>query len=81
MEIARKTGAIVTVEEHNVISGLGSAVSEVLGENVPVPIERVGIEDKFGESCLDYGELLEAHGITVGNVIAAIKKVLERKNK
>lgn len=81
VKVAKKTGAIVTVEEHNVIGGLGSAVSEVLGENIPVPIERVGIKDKFGESCLNYEELLEAHGITVGNIVAAIERVLERKKR
>ncbi len=79
IKIAGKTGAIVTVEEHSVIGGLGSAVSEVVGEGIPVPIERIGIQDKFGESALEYGELLEAHGITVENIIAATKRALERK--
>jgi len=81
VKLAKKTGAIVTVEEHNVIGGLGSAVSEVVGENIPVPIERIGIQDKFGESAIDYDELLEAHGITVRNIAAAIQKVLNRKKK
>jgi transketolase len=81
MKVAKRTGAIVTVEEHSIIGGLGSAVSEVLGENVPVPIERIGIRDRFGESCLDYEELLEAHGITAGHIAAAIKKALRRKKK
>jgi transketolase len=81
VKVARRTGAIVTVEEHSVIGGLGSAVSEVLGEYIPVPIEHVGIQDRFGESCLDYEELLEAHGITVGSIVAAIGKALERKEK
>lgn len=81
MKVAKKTGAIVTVEEHSIIGGLGSAVSEVLGENVPVPIERIGIKDSFGESCLNYEELLEAHGITAGNIATAIKKALKRKKK
>jgi len=79
IKMAKKTGAIITIEEHNVIGGLGSAVSEVVGENIPVPIERIGIQDKFGESALEYGELLEAHGITVENIIAATKRALERK--
>lgn len=81
VETAKKTGAILTVEEHNTIGGLGGAVSEVVGENVPVPIERIGILDKFGESALDYGELLEAHRITVRDIIAAVKRVLGRKKK
>jgi len=81
IKTAKKTGAIVTVEEHNVIGGLGSAVSEVVGEKKPVPIERIGIQDRFGESALDYDELLAAHGITVDAIIAVIRRVLERKKK
>jgi len=81
VKTAKKTGAVVTVEEHSVIGGLGSVVSEVLGENIPVPIERIGVQDRFGESALDYDELLRAHGITVESIIAAIRRVLERKKK
>jgi len=81
VKTAKKTGAVVTVEEHSVIGGLGSAVSEVLGEKIPVPIERIGVQDRFGESALDYDELLRAHGITVESIIAAIRRVLERKKK
>jgi len=81
VKMAKKTGAVLTVEEHSVIGGVGGAVSEVVGENIPVPIERIGVQDKFGESALDYGELLVAHGITVGNIIAGVKKVLERKKQ
>jgi transketolase len=78
---ARKTGAVVTVEEHSVIGALGSAVAEVLGENYPVPFERIGIKDMFGESALDWNELLSAHGITVEAIVSTIKKVLKRKRK
>jgi len=81
LNIAGKTGAIVTVEEHNLFGGVGSAVSEVAAEGVPVPIERVGVQDRFGESSLDYGELLEGYGITVRNIIDAVRRVLERKKK
>jgi len=81
MKIAEKTGALVTVEEHNVMGGVGSAVSEVVGETVPVPVEHVGIRDRFGESALDYNELLAAHGITVEAVEAAIRRALERKRR
>jgi len=81
IKTAKKTGAVITVEEHSVIGALGSAVSEVIGESIPVPIERVGIQDKFGESALDYRELLEAYGITVEAVLAAVKKTLKRKKK
>lgn len=81
LDIAKKTGAIVTVEEHNVIGGVGSAVSEVVAEETPVPIEHIGIQDRFGESSLDYGELLEGYGITVNSIVGAVKRVLERKKK
>jgi len=79
VKAARKTGALVTVEEHSVIGALGSAVSEVVGEEAPVPIERVGIKDKFGESALEWKELLNAHGITVEAIVASIEKVLHKK--
>lgn len=81
MKVARKSGAILTVEEHSVIGGFGSAVCEVLGETFPVPIERIGIQDRFGESALDYSELLEAHEITVGEILTNVKKLLERKRR
>ncbi|MDF2533616.1 MAG: transketolase, partial [Clostridia bacterium] len=61
IQCAKETGAIVTVEEHNVYGGLGSAVAEVLSGNYPVPIETVGVQDTFTESG-DYEQLLEKYG-------------------
>lgn len=81
IETAKRTGGIVTVEEHSVIGGVGSAVSEVLGVNLPVPIEHVGIRDKFGESALEYEELLRHHGISIENIMDAVLKVLNKKKK
>jgi transketolase len=78
---AKKTGAIVTVEEHSVIGALGSAVTEVLGEDYPIPVKRIGIKDMFGESALDWDELLGAHGITVEAIVGAVRNVLKRKRK
>lgn len=75
---AKKTGAVVTVEEHNIIGGLGSAVSEVIGENQPVPIERVGIRDKFGESG-NSKELIRHFGLTPENIAESAQRVIERK--
>ena len=75
---AQKTGAIVTCEEHNIYGGLGSAVAEVLVENCPVPMARVGVADKFGESGLP-DELLEKHGLTAANIAAQAKAVIARK--
>lgn len=78
IQAAQKTGAIVTAEEHNIIGGLGSAVAEVLGESYPVPMERVGVQDTFGESGKP-DELLEKYGLKAKNIIGACQKVINRK--
>lgn len=75
---AAKTGAIVTAEDHNVIGGLGSAVSEVLVENEPVPVEKVGVKDTFGESG-DPDDLYEKYGLTARHIYEACKQVIRRK--
>ncbi len=75
---AEETGAIVTAEDHNVIGGLGSAVSEVLTKTVPVPVEKVGVKDTFGESG-DPDELYEAYGLTARHIYKAAKKAIGRK--
>lgn len=75
---AKKTGAVVTAEEHNIIGGLGSAVAEVLGENAPTPMARVGIMDTFGESGRPL-ELLEKYGLTKKEVIEAVRAVISKK--
>jgi len=78
IECAEETGAVVTVEEHSIIGGLGSAVAEVLAENRPVPMIRVGTKDMFGESGHPQ-ELLEKYGLTSDNIVLAAKNVLKRK--
>ncbi|HVN67465.1 MAG TPA: transketolase family protein [Candidatus Sulfotelmatobacter sp.] len=75
---ARETGAIVTAEEHSIIGGLGGAVAEVLGENYPVPMARVGIKDVFGESGTP-DQLLVKYGLTADEVAKAVKTVITRK--
>ncbi len=75
---AKKTGAVVTAEEHNVIGGLGAAVAEVLSESYPVPIMRVGVEDKFGRSG-SVPELLEIYGLTKENIVAKAKAAIALK--
>ena len=75
---AQKTGAIVTVENHNVINGLGSAVAEVVGEHCPVPMKRIGVQDRFGEvGSIDY--LKGIFGMTVEDIVAAAKETIKRK--
>jgi len=76
----KKTGAVVTVEEHQVMGGMGSAVCEVLAKNLPVPVEMIGMQDTFGESG-EPDELLEKYGMKAKHIIAAVKKVLKRKIK
>lgn len=75
---AAETGAIVTCEEHNIIGGLGSAVAEVLCEECPVPMERVGVRDKFGKSGVP-AQLLKDYGLTANDIVAAAKKVINKK--
>jgi transketolase len=65
---ARKTGRVLTVEEHSVIGGLGSAVAEALGRLVPVSLDFIGIEDRFPESG-DYAQLLEKFGISTAQIV------------
>jgi transketolase len=76
---ARICGAIVTVEEHQVMGGLGSAVAEVVAQGHVVPIEFVGVKDSFGESARTYDELWKKFGLKKENIIEAVKKVILRK--
>jgi transketolase len=77
---AQETGAIVTCENHNIINGLGSAVAEVLAENHPVPLERVGVQDFFGEvGPLDY--LQKRFAMTAEDIVQKAQRCLSRKDK
>ncbi len=78
IESAKQTGAVVTAEEHQIIGGLGAAVAEVLSQNYPVPIEFVGVNDRFGESG-NPDELMIKYGLKATNIISACKTVLLRK--
>ncbi len=75
---ARDAGAVVTVEEHQVAGGMGSAVAEVLARSHPVPIEFVGVANRFGESGSP-AELIEKFGMGVSHITAAVRAVLKRK--
>jgi pyruvate dehydrogenase complex dehydrogenase (E1) component len=72
VEAAARTGAVVTAEDHTIIGGLGGAVAEVLGEQRPTPMRRVGVRDVFGESGPN-DALLEKYGLTARNVAAAAR--------
>lgn len=75
---AIETGAIVTAEEHNIIGGLGSAVAEVVCESCPVPVIRVGVEDRFGRSG-KVPALLEEYGLTVESIVKKAKTAVKMK--
>lgn len=77
-EYARKTGCMVTAEEHNVIGGMGSAVCEVLAETCPVPTLRVGVEDKFGASGKAM-EMMEVYGLTPANIAEKARQAVKLK--
>lgn len=78
IEAADECGAIVTVEEHQMIGGLGSAVSELVSQQYPVPLKIIGIQDRFGESG-EQDELLEKFGLTVKEIIHGVTLVLRMK--
>ncbi len=77
-ELARETGAIVTIEEHQVVGGMGSAVAECLASRQPVPIEFIGVKNQFGQSGTQE-ELIEHYGLGEKDIKSAVKKVLLRK--
>jgi transketolase len=78
VKASKETGAIVTAEEHNIIGGLGSAVAEVVGEGCPVPVLRVGVEDRFGKSG-KVPPLLEEYGLTAANIADKARKAVKMK--
>ena len=78
VDCAEKTGAIVTAENHNVFGGLGSAVAEAVTQHCPVPMEFVGVTDRFGQVGTE--DFLRAeYGLTAENIAAAAKRAIERK--
>ncbi|KHO63312.1 transketolase subunit B [Thermoanaerobacter sp. YS13] len=72
VEVAKKTGKVITAEEHSIIGGLGSAVAEVLSEEYPVKIKRIGIRDEFGQSGSPK-ELLRHYGLTAEDIVKTAK--------
>lgn len=78
IKAARETGAIITAEEHSIIGGLGSAVAEVLSEQYPVIMKRVGINDVFGQSGQP-DELMELYGLTSDRLVKEAKEIIAKK--
>lgn len=77
VKAAKETGKIITVEEHSVIGGLGSAVADVVTETVPVPVIKIGVQDKFGHSGPAVA-LLKEFGLCADNIVKVTKEVLEK---
>ena len=77
---AKKTGAVVTAEEHQMFGGTGSAVAECLSQNCPVPMEIVGVRDTFGESGTA-DELMKKYGLSADGIVDAVRRVLTKKGK
>ncbi len=77
--LAREAKAVVTVEEHQIAGGLGSAIAELLAEVCPTPIELIGVHDRFGQSGTP-AELIEHYGMGVSHIAAAVKKVIARRS-
>jgi transketolase len=79
LQAAHETGAIVTAENNIYYGGLGSAVAEVLVENHPIPMKRIGVRDTFAESG-PYLELLKKYGLSAEHIVKAVEEVFERKS-
>lgn len=80
IKCASETEAVVTAENHSIINGLGSAVAEVLAENKPVPMERVGVKDLFGEvGSVDW--LAKRFELTAEDIAAKVRRVVDRKKQ
>jgi transketolase len=79
INLAREARAIVTVEEHQIVAGFGSAIAEVLVQNFPVPVEFIGVFDQFEQSGTA-SELIEHYGLGISSIERAVEKVLQRKN-
>jgi transketolase len=80
MKAAKETRAIVTAEEHSTLGGLGGAIAEILVERFPVPVVRVGVKDKFGESG-SAEELIKKYGLTAMDIVNAAQNVVQKKNR
>ena len=75
---AKETGAIVTAEEHSIIGGLGSAISEVVSEECPVVVKKVGVKDTFGESATP-AELLKKYALNAEDIVNSVKEAIAKK--
>ena len=80
LKSVKKTGCVVTIEEHQAAGGMGSLSAKSCRKNYPAPMEIIGVKDRFGESG-EPSELLEKFGLTAKDIVEAVKRVLKRKSK
>ena len=78
LDCCEKTGAVVTVEDHSIFNGLGSAVAEIIAEQKPTPFQRVGVKDTFAESG-EFEELLVKYGLSVDDIMKTVNRVISKK--
>jgi len=78
IDLAKKTNCVITAEDHNIIGGLGGAVAEVLSENYPCIMKRIGVEDKYGESGKP-DELYDKYGLSAKHIVNKVKSVIKKK--
>ncbi len=78
IDLAKKTNCVITAEDHNIIGGLGSAVSEVLVENYPCIVKRIGVEDCYGESGKP-AELYDKYGLSAKHIVTKVKQTIKKK--
>ncbi|HEX7963527.1 MAG TPA: transketolase C-terminal domain-containing protein, partial [Candidatus Saccharimonadales bacterium] len=79
LKSVRKTGAVVTAEEGQINGGLGGAVAELVGEEYPVPLKRIGMKDEFGQSAKTPEELLKHYGLDAMHITLAAHELLDKK--
>jgi len=80
VQAARETGALVTVEEHSIVGGLGGAVAEAVSDAYPVPVKRVGIADRFAETG-PYFEMLDRYGMSIEDIVNAAQQAMTSKQR
>ena len=80
VELASQSSAVVTVEDHQVMGGLGGMVAEVLGQHQPMPIEYIGLQNTFAESG-DPAALVEKYGMGTSSIQEAVRRVIKRKKE
>ncbi|MFC1802802.1 transketolase C-terminal domain-containing protein, partial [Thermoproteota archaeon] len=78
---AKKTGRVISAEQHQVNGGLGGAIAEVLSENYPTPVKRMGVNDVFSETARELNQLLEHHELTAADIVANAQKLIEKTRK